>query len=62
MLEYSNPPSVSILLDIFVDNGSLPVAGMPVEPLSEFGTYVVSKDTSSVVAVSSQTSTYVASQ
>jgi hypothetical protein len=56
----SNHPSTPLLLDLFFDIGSLPVVGMLAEPLPEFGTFVVSTDTSSVVIVSSQISTYVA--
>jgi hypothetical protein len=52
MLYSSNPPSTPLLLDLSVDTSSLPVAGMPTEPLPEFGTSVFLKDTSSVVIVS----------
>jgi hypothetical protein len=52
MLYSSNPPSSPLLLDLSVDTSSLPVAGMPTEPLPEFGTSVFLKDTSSVVIVS----------
>jgi hypothetical protein len=62
MLDSSNPPSTPLLLDLSVDIGSLPVAGLPTEPLPEFGTSVVLKDTSSVVTMSSQISAYVACQ
>jgi hypothetical protein len=62
MLDSSNPPSTHLLLDLSTDTGSLPVARFPAEPLPEFGTSVVLKDTSSVVAMSSQISVYVACQ
>jgi hypothetical protein len=38
------------MADLSSDIGSLPVVGMPAEPLPEFETFVVSKGTSSVVA------------
>jgi hypothetical protein len=60
--DYSDPPSNPLLLDMFTDNGFLPVVGMLVESLPHFGTFVVSKDTSSVVTMSSQISAYVACQ
>jgi hypothetical protein len=60
VLDSSNAPSAPLLLYLSADTGSLPVVGMPTEPLPKFGTSVVLKDTSSVVTVSSQTSAYVA--
>jgi hypothetical protein len=62
-MSYSlDPPSSPLLLDLSVDTSILPVVGMLVEPLLDFVTYVVSKDTLSVVIVSSQTISYVACQ
>jgi hypothetical protein len=58
----SNPPSTPLLLDLSIDTSSLPFVGMPAEPLPEFGTFVVSNDTLSVVIVSSQIISYVACQ
>jgi hypothetical protein len=62
MSDYSDPPSAPLLLDLSVDTNFLPVAGILVEPLLDFGTYVVSKDASSVVTVSAKTISYVACQ
>ena len=58
----SSPPLAPIFLDMYFDIGSLPVVRLPVEPMPEFGTSIVSKDTSSVVIVSSQITRYVACQ
>jgi len=58
----SDPLSTLLSLDLSVDIGFLPTIGMLAEPLLEFGTYVVSKDTSSVLIVSSQITSYVACQ
>jgi hypothetical protein len=62
MLDSSNPPSSPLFLDLSTDIFSLPIVGLLVEPLSDFGTSVVLKDTSSVVTMSSQISAYVACQ
>jgi hypothetical protein len=62
MLYSSNPPSAPLLLDLSIDIGSLPVVRLLVEPLSEFGTFVVLTGISSVATVSSQITTYVACQ
>jgi hypothetical protein len=58
MLYSSGPLSNILLLDMFVDIGFFPAAGVLVEPLPKFGTFVVSRDTSSVVIVSSQIIAY----
>jgi len=44
MLDYSNPSLDPLLLDLSADTSSLPVAGLPIEPLPEFVTSVVLKD------------------
>ena len=62
MLDSSNPTSSPILLDLSVDTSSLPVVRLPIDPLPDFGTSVISKDTSSVVIVSSQITAYVECQ
>jgi hypothetical protein len=51
MLSSSYPPSYLLWLDLSYDIGSLPVVGIPVEPLPRFETYVVTKGISSVVEV-----------
>jgi hypothetical protein len=51
-----------LLLDLSIDTGFLPSAGLLAEPQPDFGTFVVSKDTSSAVIVSSQITSYVACQ
>jgi hypothetical protein len=51
MLSSSNPPLALQWLDLFADIGFLPIAGMPVEPLTIFKTFVVVMGISSVVAV-----------
>jgi hypothetical protein len=58
----SNPPLAPLLLYFLADTSFLPVVGMLAEPMPKFGTFVVSKDTSNVVIVSSQISSYVACQ
>jgi len=60
MLNYSDPPSTPLLLDISFDIGSLPVVRLPVEPLPKFETSIVSKGISSVVARNSQIDVYAA--
>jgi hypothetical protein len=60
MLNSSDPPSTPLLLDLSSSIGSLLVARLPVEPLPEFETFVVSKGISSVVAGNSQIGVYVA--
>jgi hypothetical protein len=62
MSDSSNPPLAPLLLDLSVDTSFLSVAGMLAKPLLDFGTSVVSNDTSSVVTMSSQTISYVACQ
>ena len=62
MLYSSNSPSSPLLLDMSTNIGSLPVIGFLVDPLSNFGTFAVSIDTSSVVTMSSQIISYVAYQ
>jgi hypothetical protein len=62
MLGYSDPSSTPLLLDLSFDTGSLPVIRIPIEPLHEFGTFVVLMDISNVVTVSSQINAYVACQ
>jgi hypothetical protein len=57
MLDSSNPPSTPLLWDLSTNTSSLPVATFP---LPKFGTYVFLKDTSSVVTMNSQISSYVA--
>jgi len=59
MLDSSNPPLDPLLLDLSTNIGSLLVAGMPVEPLLEFGNFVFLTNTSSVVTMSSHISAYV---
>ena len=51
MLSYSYHPSVPLWMDLSSDIGSLPVVGMPIEPLPGFETSVVTKGISSVVVV-----------
>jgi hypothetical protein len=58
----SDPPSTPLLLDLFIDIDFIPAIGLFAGPLPESRTYVVSKDTSSVVIVSSQIIGYVACQ
>jgi hypothetical protein len=60
MLNYSDPPSAPLLLDLYFDIGSLLVVRLPAKPLPEFGAYVVSKGISSVVEGNSQIGVYVA--
>jgi len=45
-----------------IDIGFLQTVGLLAKPLHEFGTFVVSRDTSSVVIFSSQITSYVAYQ
>jgi hypothetical protein len=59
MSNSSNPPLSPLLFDMSVNIGFLLVVGLSAEPLLYFGTFVFSKDTSSVVTTSSQTSPYV---
>jgi hypothetical protein len=62
-ISYSSyPPSSPLLLDLSVDTSFLPVVGLLANPLLDFGTFVVSKDTSSVVTMSSEIDSYVAYQ
>jgi hypothetical protein len=51
MLSSSDTPSSPLWLDLSLDIGSLPIVGLPVEPLPMFETFVVIKDISSVVVV-----------
>jgi hypothetical protein len=51
MLISLDPPSSPLWMDLSSDIGSLPVVGLPVEPLLVFGTSIVTKGISSVVAV-----------
>jgi hypothetical protein len=51
MLSSSDPPSSPRWLDLSFDIGSLPVAGLPVEPLSASETFFVVLDISSVVTM-----------
>jgi hypothetical protein len=51
MLCFSNPPSTPLWLDLSSDIGSLPVKGLPAEPLPRSETSVVARDISSVGAV-----------
>jgi hypothetical protein len=50
-LSSSDPPSTPLWMDLSSDIGSLPVVGIPVEPLPVSETFVVTTDISSVVAV-----------
>ena len=45
MLISLDPPSTPLGMDLSYDIGSLPVVGMPAEPLCKFETSIVSKDT-----------------
>ena len=60
MLSYSNPPSNPLWMDLSSDIGSLPVVGLPAEPLPEFETSAISKGISGVVSRNSQIDVYVA--
>jgi hypothetical protein len=60
MLGYSYPFSALLLLDLHIDTDFIPAIRFLVEPLPEFGTFAISKDTSSVVIMSSQITSYVA--
>jgi hypothetical protein len=51
MLSSSDPPSTPLWLDLSSDIGSLPVVGIPIEPLPVSKTFVVAKGISSVVVV-----------
>jgi hypothetical protein len=62
MSDPSDRVSTLLLLDLFVDIGFLLAARLLAEPLLEFGIYAISRDTSIVVIVSSQITTYVACQ
>jgi hypothetical protein len=59
MSDSSDPPSTCLFLDLSADTGFFLVAWLLTKPLPDFGNFVVSKDTSSVVIVSSQIITYV---
>ena len=50
-LSSSNPPLSLLWIDISSKIGSLLVGGLPIEPLPEFETYVVSRGISSVGAM-----------
>jgi hypothetical protein len=50
-LSYSDPPSAPLWLDMSSDIGSLPVVGLPVEPLPVSKNSIVAMDISSVVAL-----------
>jgi hypothetical protein len=58
MLNCSDPPSTHLLLDLSFGIGSLLVVKLPLEPLLEFETFVVSKGISSVVVGNSQIDVY----
>jgi hypothetical protein len=60
MLNSSDPPSTSLLLDLSFDIGSLLVVRLLTEPLPNFETFFVSKGISSVVTMNSQIDFYVA--
>jgi hypothetical protein len=60
MLDYSNPPSSPLLLDISSGIGSLLVVGLCAEYLPKFETSIVSKGISGVIVVNSQIDVYVA--
>jgi hypothetical protein len=62
MSDSSDPPSTPLLLGLSTDTGFILDVGLLVEPLPDFGTFVVSKDTSSVVTMSSQINAYVSCQ
>jgi hypothetical protein len=65
MLDSSNPPSTPLLLlllNVYVDIGSLPVVRIHAYPFPKFGTFVVLMGISNVVTVSSQINSYVACQ
>jgi hypothetical protein len=62
MLYSLDPLSTLLLLDLSVDTGFVLAGGFLTEPLLEFGTSVVSRDTSSVVIVISQIIAYDACQ
>ena len=62
MLGSLDPSSSPLLLDLSFDTSSLPIVRLPVEPMFEFGTYVVLMGTSNVVTVSSKINAYVACQ
>ena len=51
MLSSSDPPSAPRWLDLSSDIGSLPIVGLPVEPLPVSETYVVAMGILSVVVV-----------
>jgi hypothetical protein len=51
MLSYLDPPSAPLWWDLSSNIGSLPVVGLPVEPLPRFETSIVAKGISSMVAV-----------
>jgi hypothetical protein len=50
-LTYLDLPSTPLWIDLYSDIGSLPVVGLPIEPLPVFETFVVAKGISSVVAM-----------
>ena len=62
MLDSLDPPSTPLLLDLSFDTRSLLVVSLTVEPLLEFGNFVVSMGISNVVTVSSQIDVYVTCQ
>jgi hypothetical protein len=51
MLSSSDPPLAPQWMDLSSDIGSLPVVGLPAEPLPVSKTFVVAVDISSVVIV-----------
>jgi hypothetical protein len=51
MLSSSDPPSTPRWLDLSYDIGSLPIAGLPGDPLLASETSVVAVDISSVVTM-----------
>jgi hypothetical protein len=53
MLDSSDPLLAPLLLDLSIDTDFLPVTGLLTSPLPNFGTFVVSTNTSNVVIVSS---------
>jgi hypothetical protein len=51
MLSSSNPPSILRWMDLSVDTGFLPVAGLPTEPMPMSKTFFVVMGILSVVVV-----------
>jgi hypothetical protein len=51
MLSFLDPPLAPLWMELSFDIGSLPVVGLPIDPMPRFETYVVTKGISSVVVV-----------